>query len=243
MSAIDPTQPFGILAECRLDSGLVRSSGLEMITRILPFSAFLISPSLLACVESPVVQLSEESYEMLVEQLDREFPEIDARTTIRHVKTFGYTVADYAQVEFQPHRRESGADHYHFVGCKYSENGEWTCGEREERREVAVVGPDDQVRIADDIEADFAIRITKSIRSELFIDQSGLYSYSKYGKTEVSTEPLNLTYIYKNDEGNHVANATVSGACKVHRIVVREIVCGLDECGFEVVENEVLHQA
>ena len=214
-----------------------------MITRLLPLSAFLISPSLLACVESAVVQLSEDSYEMLVEQLDRDFPEIDARTEIRHVDSFGYTVAHYAQVEFIPHRQESGADHYYSVGCRYSENGEWNCGERDERREVTFIGPDDSVRIADDIDADLAIRIAKSIRSELFIDPRGLYSYSMYGKTEVSTEPLNLTFIYRDYEGKYVANAAASGACKVHRIVVREIACGLDECAFEVVENEVLHQA
>ena len=210
---------------------------------MLPLSAFLISPSLLACVESPVVQLSEGSFEMLVEQLDRDFPGLESRTAIRHIKSFGHTVAHYAQVEFQPHRQESGADHYYSVGCKKSENGEWSCGEREERREIRFVDPDDHVRIADDIDAGFANRIAKSIRMELFIDQSGLYSYSKYGKIEVSIDPLDLTYIYKNHEGKYVAHAVAPGACEVHRIVVREIACGLNECAFEVVENEILHQA
>ncbi len=210
------------------------------IKRLL-IAAVFFSNSALACIELPVISLSEDSYEALVDYLDDQHPELDASKSIRDILSYGFDVANSALIEFEPHRVENGADVYHVFSCKLSSSAEWNCEDLEEKREVSFEKPIDRVRLADGVDADVASQILASIRNTIMIDGEGTYWFKQWDKVEESAGPLDIVSIFLDSEEQYVASAYTLTPCSSHRIRVKEIPCGLGSCAFDVVENTVMY--
>ncbi len=212
-----------------------------MSIKCLVIAAFFFPYAALSCIEIPVIRLSDESYESLVDHLDAQYPALNASTSIRDVLSHGFDVANSARLEFEPHKAEAGADVYHVLTCNLSSAAAWDCGELEERREISFEKPVDRVRLTDGVSSDVASQIVVSIRNTIMLDAKGTYWFKQWDKVEESTGPLDIVSIFLNNENQFVASVDTIGPCSSHRIQVAEIPCGLSSCAFEVVEDAVLY--
>ena len=187
----------------------------------------------------PISQLSDESYDALIAHIDLIHPEINASKTLRDLWAFGFGEPDSVRVSFYPHRTESGSDYYLYFGCRFLNEAEWKCDNPKEKRELTVEDPIDHIDLSDDISAQTATRIVESIRHAIVINDVGHYRYTSWDEERISDTPLNITSIYRTEDGLYGASIDYWEDCSAHRVVLDIIPCGLDNCSFEVLSNTI----
>ena len=194
----------------------------------------------IACVSLPMTELTESDYGLLSARISQDFPRISAGQRMRSSDAYGFPSRKHVTIEYEPHRVEDGIQFYFAVDCSF-DSDEWVCVSIEERSGIQVDDSMDFVEIPASLNRDKAVRIVESIRREIVVDSDGRYSYSEWGSTRVSDQPLDILKIHSLDRETYTISAAEDILCAEHSIEVREVQCGVEDCSFEIVKNEIEH--
>jgi len=180
-------------------------------------------------------------YDELALYLDENYSKVSSSTLIRSLESYGFGDAFSAEIWFAPHDTTNEVESFYSLSCHHAPDDGFTCGDLDTLHSIAFSDPDDYVRITDELPAEVARKIITSVRESILADASGTYEFEEWGEKKTSDRPLDLLRIETVSPGHFNVYADSDASCTFHLIEVRESDCGLEQCSFEIVKNEVVH--